>query len=142
MTPGVLSLRDTTPTGDLGNPDRTSWYTRTAEYLNSAGSDRNVVVWSWCGQVSTATPADIDLYLSLMSQLEAAYPSVTFVYMTGHLDGTGELGNLTQRNEQIRSYVRAHNKVLFDFADIESFNPDGASFLKLYANDNNDYTGW
>ena len=34
-------------------------------------------------------------------------------------------GNVNQRNEQIRNYARNNNKILFDFADIESFDPDG-----------------
>jgi len=60
--------------------------------------------------------------------------------MTGHLVGSGESGNLNQRNEQIRNYVRSNNKVLYDFADIESFDPDGLiNYMKLNANDNCDY---
>jgi hypothetical protein len=109
----------------LGNPDRTTWEIHTRDYLDSYGSDRTVVVWSWCGQVSDASEADIDLYLSLMSGLEDDYPDITFVYMTGHLDGEGPLGNLYQRNNQIRDYVEGNGGVLFDFADIESYNPDG-----------------
>ena len=38
-----------------------------------------------------------------MAQLEQQYPQVKYVYMTGHLDGTGSGGNLNQRNEQIRA---------------------------------------
>jgi hypothetical protein len=139
-TNGALDLRDTPFSGasDLGNPDRTAWATATRTYLD-AHSEVNVVVWSWCGQVSTATPVDIDTYLGLMSALEQDYPSVKFVYMTGHLDGTGQGGNLHQRNEQIRAYCTANNKLLFDFADIESYNPDGLGFLERGANDNCDY---
>jgi hypothetical protein len=137
---GALSLHDYVPDGDLGNPDRVTWASRTREMLN-AGSDRNVVVWSWCGQVSWASPGDIDTYLNLMNQLERDYPHVTFVYMTGHLDGTGEGGNLNQRNNQIRDYCRANNKVLFDFADIESYDPDGYYFLNRGADDACDYDG-
>ena len=51
---GVLSLADNTPSGDLGNPDRTSWADRTRVYLNGPAGDRNVVMWSWCGQVTSA----------------------------------------------------------------------------------------
>jgi hypothetical protein len=125
---GVLSLDDYTPSGDLGNPDRTSWADRTRAYLNSGtapGSNRNTVMWSWCGQVSSASAADIDTYLNLMSQLEADYPGVSFVYMTGHLDGSGPTGNLYTRNNQVRDYARSSGKVLFDFADIESYDPAG-----------------
>jgi uncharacterized repeat protein (TIGR01451 family) len=137
---GTLSLADTTPSGDLGNPDRTAWEAETRTYLNGAGSDRNVVVWSWCGQADTSVE-DIELYLSLMNGLEQDFPGVTFVYMTGHLNGTGVGGNLNQRNEQIRAYCRANNKVLFDFADIESYDPDGDYFLDLGADDACTYDG-
>ncbi len=132
---GVLSIADETPEGDLGSPNRTAWEARTREYLDGAGSNRNVVVWSWCGQVSSATFANIQTYLSLMDGLEQDYPNVTFVYMTGHLDGGGVEGNLNVRNEQIRRFCRNHNKILFDFADIESYDPDGDEFLSLYADD-------
>jgi hypothetical protein len=141
VTSGVLSLADYTPSGDLGNPDRTTWATWTRDYLNTLGNNRNVVIWSWCGQVDWASEADINTYLTLMNQLENDFPNVTFVYMTGHLQGTGVAGNLNQRNEQIRNYVKANNKVLFDFADIESYNPDGNYFLNLNANDGCYYDG-
>lgn len=125
---GVLSLADYTPSGDLGNPDRTTWEARTRAYLATAGANRNVVVWSWCGQAATDDPADIDTYLGLMSGLERDYPGVTFVYMTGHLDGTGPTGALYARNNQIRAHVRQSGGVLFDFADIESYDPGGAYY--------------
>jgi hypothetical protein len=90
--------------------------------------------------VSWADSATIAQYLWLMSQLEAAYPGVTFLYMTSHLDGTGASGNLNLRNEQIRSYCLANGKRLFDFADIESYDPDGlVNYMERYADDNCDY---
>ena len=52
-TDGALDLHDYAMTGDLGNPDRSSWAARTRTYL-SANTDVNVVIWSWCGQVSDA----------------------------------------------------------------------------------------
>ncbi len=137
---GVLDLRDTPFTGarDLGNPDRVSWEKATRSYLDD-NPVINVVVWSWCGQVSTADASDIETYLSLMSGLEEDYPGVTFVYMTGHLDGGGLSGNLHLRNEQIRDYCRANDKVLYDFADIESWDPDGVWYGARLPNDNCDY---
>jgi hypothetical protein len=74
-----------------------------------------------------------------MAGLENDFKSVKFVYMTGHLDGTGTSGSLHIRNEQIRKYCRDNKKILFDFADIESFNPDGAGFLSKMANDACEY---
>jgi hypothetical protein len=139
-TAGGLSLHDYTPSGDLGNPDRTSWAARTREMLDASGNDRNLVIWSWCGQADTSA-ANMQTYLDLMSSLEADYPDVRFVYMTGHLNGTGEEGNLHQRNEQIRDHVAATGGVLFDFADIESYDPDGGYFRDLYADDACNYSG-
>ena len=125
----ALSFWDCRMSGasDLGNPDFTSWATATRNHLNGIGSDRNLVIWSWCGQVDT-TEANINQYLNLMNQLELDYPGVTFVYMTGHLNGTGPGGNVYARNNQIRNFCRQNNKVLFDFADIESWDPAGTYY--------------
>ncbi len=137
---GTLDLRDSVITGDLGNPDRRSWADRTRKYLNDH-KEVNVIMWSWCGQVSTAKESHINTYLFLMNKLESECPNVKFVYMTGHLDGTGVQGNLHIRNEQIRNFCRANNKILYDFADIESYDPDGKFFLDKGADDGCNYEG-
>jgi hypothetical protein len=137
---GALDFRDGVLAGDLGSPNRTSWADRTRTYLDGH-RDVNVVIWSWCGQVSNAKESHINTYLSLMNKLESAYPDVKFVYMTGHLDGTGVLGNLNTRNEQIRDYCRTNNKILYDFADIESYDPDGNYYLDKGADDGCYYDG-
>lgn len=137
---GGLSFLDATPQGDLGNPDRTSWAQRTRDFLNGSGKDRNLIMWSWCGQAGTASEDDIETYLGLMSRLEKEFPKVRFVYMTGHLDGSGKNGNLNRRNEQIRAFCKKNGKILFDFADIESFDPDGrVNYMELNARDSCDY---
>ena len=123
----ALDFHDYAMTGDLGNPNRTSWATQTRDYI-SANTEVNVIMWSWCGQVSSSTEADISIYLNLMSSLEDDFKNVKFVYMTGHLDGSGLTGNLHLRNEQIRNYCKSNKKILFDFADIECYNPDGDYF--------------
>lgn len=137
-TGGALDLHDYAFPGDLGNPDRIAWANETRDYLD-VHSDVNVVIWSWCGQVG-GNVDEIAMYLDTMNQLEDEYPGVTFVYMTGHLDGSGAGGTVNQRNEQIRTYCRANDKILYDFADIESYDPDGlTNYMVLYANDNCDY---
>ena len=137
---GSLDIDDYGISGDLGNPDRTSWADRTRTYLeNPSNADVNVVIWSWCGQVSGATETDIETYLNLMSSLESDYPNIRFVYMTGHTDGSGLEGNLHLRNEQIRDYCSANNKILYDFADIESYDPDGDYFGDKYVTDSCNY---
>jgi hypothetical protein len=135
---GALDVRNA-PFGpnssvDLGYPSRTAWEGYTRTYLD-ANSDINVVIWSWCGQASIATEVDINTYLGLMNGLETAYSDVQFVYMTGHLDGTGLTGNLHVRNQQIRDYCQANGKILYDFEDIESYDPDGDYFGDRHATD-------
>jgi hypothetical protein len=135
-TGGALDLHNYFVSGDLGNPDRYTWAQRTRDYLNNpANSDVNVVIWSWCGQAATST-ANIDIYLTLMEGLITEYPDVQFVFMTGHLNGTGPAGQLHLANEHIRNHCRANNRILYDFADIESYDPDGlVNYMELAAND-------
>jgi hypothetical protein len=71
-----------------------------------------------------------------MQQLEEDYPDVKFVYMTGHLEGLGMEGSLYQANQQIRDFCVANNKILFDFADIEKYDPDAAiNYQEYFADD-------
>ena len=145
---GALDLDDYAMGGDVGYYPQ--WVNNTQSYLGTPNPDTgrgtnhpgvNVIIWSWCGQASGRTEQGmIDTYLAPMSQLELDYFGITFVYMTGHLDGSGLIGNLHQRNQQIRNYCRANNKVLYDFADIESYDPTGLiNYNVLQANDNCDY---
>lgn len=130
---GALSYQEVD--GDLGENGDMTWMRRTRRQLRKKGNTRNVIMWSWCGGVSGNTKGGIREYLEAMNRLEGDYPNVIFVYMTGHLDGTGANGNLNRRNDQIRNYCRRKNKVLFDFADIESYDPDGRNFLKRFGDD-------
>lgn len=85
----------------------------------------NYSMWSWCGQVSYYDTAQIQTYLNALHQLETSeYPSMRFIYLTGHTDGESD-GLLVQNNKLIRQYVNANGKVLFDFADIETYDPLG-----------------
>lgn len=136
-TGGKLDLDDDgcAPYGayDLGNPNRTAWAAATRAYL-ADHPQTNVVVWSWCGEVNEATQEDIDIYLSLMEGLERDFPGVVFVYMTGHVI-EGARGNNHLRNEQIRAFCRERGKVLYDFADIECYDPDGNYFGDRWCTD-------
>ncbi|NLD38618.1 MAG: hypothetical protein GX654_17290 [Desulfatiglans sp.] len=137
----ALDLRDSPFSGasDLGNPNRTVWADATRNYLN-AHPEINVIMWSWCGQAD-GIEAQIGQYLDLMDDLEADYPDVMFVYMTGHTNGTGLDGNLHQRNLQIRNFCETNGKILFDFEDIESYDPDGEYYGDLNVTDSCDYNG-
>jgi hypothetical protein len=83
----------------------------------------NYSMWAWCGQQSENSVGAVNDYLNTLNQFEAAHPNMRFIYMTGHTDGGG--ATLARNNQTVRDYVAAHNKVLFDFADIESHDPAG-----------------
>jgi hypothetical protein len=135
MTEDMGNYDSTYDAYDLNNPSYTAWYQATVDYLG-VHPEINVVMWSWCGGVSGASSDTIaNDYLARMALLERDFPSVAFVYMTGHGDGTGTGGNLHQRNEQIRAYCRDNGKWLFDFNDIESYDPEGILYADRYADD-------
>ena len=149
-TSGYLDLDDRFVSGDLGNPNRTTWASRTRSYLGNPinnttnpnygrGNTRpevNVIIWSWCGQASTSI-TNIDIYLNLMEELISDYPNVQFVFMTGHLNGTGAGRTLNLANEHIRNHCITNGRILYDFADIESYDPDGlVNYMELMATDN------
>lgn len=133
-----------------GNPPET--YIEPDDYWNGvSGRNRtravagtgvyNFSMWAWCGQLSSESAAYVQNYLDTMNQFETEYPAMRFIYMTGHLNGTGSAGDLHLRNQMIRTYCTTNNKVLFDFADIERYDPDGTDYLDLNADDNCDYSG-
>jgi hypothetical protein len=136
-TGGALDLHDYAMSGDVGYYPQ--WVNETHSYLSARGHEHiNVVMWSWCGQVDSKYANDslFSEYLTPMSQLEREYPAVTFIYMTGHVDHWDDSNNKAA-NQIIRDYCRTNNKVLFDFADIESYDPDGSYYP--FPNDNCDY---
>jgi hypothetical protein len=121
---------------DLGHNGDTSWVPNLRSWLGG-NPDYNMAMMSWCGGASDNTDTGIDLYLAKMNELEADFPGVHFVYMTGHLDGGGPSGSLYRSNNRIRTYCAANDKILYDFADIESWDPNG-----VYYPNESDACGW
>ncbi len=127
-----------------GNPPET--YIEPNDYWESTdGQNRTRAVaniglfdastWSWCSQASNYSTTAIQTYLDVMRQFESEYPDERFILMTGHADGGSS--TLTRNNNMIRQYALDNNMVLFDFADIESYDPDGN-----YYPDTNDRCSW
>lgn len=115
-----------------GNPPET--YIRPEDYWDGDSAmnrtravadtgDYNYSMWSWCGQQSSNTVTTVNRYLSNLNTFETEYASMRFIYMTGHTDGGSD--ELARNNQMVRDYVIQNDKVLFDFADIESYDPDG-----------------
>ena len=133
-----------------GNPPET--YIEPGDYWDGdGGKNRTRAVagtgsydfsmWSWCGQQSWNSYETTQRYLNTMAEFEREYPGMRFILMTGHTDGNGEDGNLHARNNQVRDFASDNGMVLFDFADIESYNPDWAYFLDRGCDDYGNYDG-
>ena len=113
----------------MGYDDSWSWdpdsFLDTARDLLDDAPQATAFMWSWCGEMSDEdTP--VARYLEMMVQLEAEYPEVRFVYMTGHTDGDND--TLVHNNDLVRQHVRERGGILYDFADIESCDPDGTCY--------------
>ncbi len=99
----------------------TPWVTSTRNLLNDpSNSHVNVIMWSWC----SINGHNIARYLENMEILVSEYPNVDFVFMTGHAEGQGEGGFIHTANEQIRQHCIDNDRILFDFSDIENYDPD------------------
>lgn len=132
---GALHLQDYAMDGDCGYYPQ--WVTNTTNYLgpvdaNGRGSyhpDINVIIWSWCGQIDEKFAAGTleSEYIQPMNNLEQTYFNVRFVYMTGHVDHWDDANNKAA-NQFLRNYCLTNNKILFDFADIESWDPDAVNY--------------
>jgi len=148
--PPDLSQGDTDADGD-GIAD---WAESTFTYLTEDNDHNgvpdnlhiNVIMWSWCN----IGGHNIPLYLNSMEWLienfskgginpRALNNPVKFVFMTAHANGGGENDSSDAANNQIRNHCRQKDRVLFDFADIENYDPDGNYFLNKHLKDNLDY---
>ena len=139
----------TTSAEDLGNPNDDAWAAATEEYLDHPSNPgTNVIMWSWCD----IGGHDIPKYLTYMEDLISKYSAggskgrtsateVKFVFMTGHVDGQGIGGTNNLQNEIIREHCSTYNRILYDFADIESYDPEDNYFLDLNVADDCSYTG-
>lgn len=88
----------------------------------------NISMWSWCGQQTSNDVATVQRYLDNMKGLQTQFPDVTFVLMTGHTQGINQndpTRTLTRNNQMVRDFANANGMVLYDFADIESWDPNG-----------------
>jgi hypothetical protein len=113
----------------MGYDDSWSWdpgsFLDAARDLLADAPQATAFMWSWCGEMSDED-TEVGRYLEMMAQLQAEYPHVRLVHMTGHTDGDND--TLSRNNDRIRQYVREHGGILYDFADIESCDPEGTCY--------------
>ncbi|MCX6750186.1 MAG: hypothetical protein NTZ83_01900, partial [Candidatus Pacearchaeota archaeon] len=118
------------------------WAPATRTYLDSH-PDTNVIMWSWCNIAGH----NITKYLSNMQSLITDYPNVKFVFITGHANGGGINDSSDSQNVLIRAFVNGssssfcsnHNCILFDFSDMENYDPDDHYYLDKMVEDGLQY---
>lgn len=145
---GIPGIADLSQGDMLTTPNNIArWAQDTFDFLvNPENFHVNVVMWSWC----SIDGHDIELYLQSMewliarfgeggSHARAALHPVQFVFMTGHAEGGGPGDGSDSRNRLIRQHCQAHGRILFDFADIENYDPDNNYFLNKLVRDDLSY---
>ena len=138
---GVVSTTETPPTTaakgriyefDRGNPTWQEKVDNFAGYLAGGWAAKvNVAMNKFCFVDPDATVqyyALSNAKRTAMSQLEAKYPKIKFVYVTMPLTTGTDAENIKRNsfNTALRKWARANGKVLFDLADIEAWSPGGA----------------
>lgn len=115
-----------------GNPPET--YITPEDYWSTeGGKDRTRAVadtglfdfsmWAWCAQQSSNSEETVNQYLNTMDGFEQEYASMRFILMTGHSHSTNQ--TLIRNNNIVLDYAGANDKIIFDFADIERYDPAG-----------------
>ena len=130
--------------GDDDDNGIANWAEDTAAFLESTANYHvNVIMWSWCSiaghniqRYLDSMEWLIDQYSEGGSRPRASAHPVQFVFMTGHAEGDGENGARSDaQNRLIRAHCAAHDRILFDFADLENYDPDNNYFLDKYVTD-------
>lgn len=147
---GKLDIHNN-PDGFLSLSYTANFDTYVETYLNKPENQNvNVVFWMWCWHNNTL---DINGYINKMENLIKKYGEngteikngkrsvpVTFIFATtpnmqSERDGENPArkGEANQKrvfddNNIIRNHAKTHKRVLFDFYDLESYNPDDEYF--------------
>ena len=102
------------------NPNAYDVYSYQFSYLEvDIGSDISDPVYGFL--VSQPNRSDVTDFQAL----ESRHPDKKFIYWTTSLARGIGTSVATDFNNQLRSYALANNKVLFDVADIEAYDPGG-----------------
>jgi hypothetical protein len=134
---GVLKLMTQWHSVDF-EPD--TWYSITRTFLDDpANADINVVMWAWSSKFYIS---DVQAYIDTMETFIADYgPNgtkiqsgtrtvpVTFIFQTATSQASDAANKIVyDQNQLIRQHCNDNNRILFDFNDIETYNPDGQYF--------------
>ncbi|RMH44669.1 MAG: hypothetical protein D6689_01890 [Deltaproteobacteria bacterium] len=122
---GVFKMWDGMRDGNLVTPEQ-YWASDAGlaevRAILSANPSIRYSMWAWSFEISEQSEADVQRYLDAIDALEAEFPNVTFIYMTGPAQGEYMAVNRFQRNEQIRAFAADRGKVLYDFGDLDAWS--------------------
>ncbi|MCF6242486.1 MAG: hypothetical protein L3J74_14200, partial [Bacteroidales bacterium] len=134
---GALKLMNQWHSVDF-EPD--TWYSITRAFLDDpANADINVVMWAWSSKFYIS---NVQAYLDTMEVFIADYGingnkildgtrsvPVTFIFQTATSQASDVANQIVyEQNQLIRQHCINNNRILFDFNDIETYNPDGEYF--------------
>ncbi len=105
--------------------NETAFIQATRNYLDDPeNSEINVVMWSWCNIAGHDVEAN---YIPGMQSLITEYPSVSFIFMTGHANKNDNVGNEKPKDqsELILSYCNENNYYCLDYFGIDTHDVDG-----------------
>jgi len=116
--------------------ENATWVATTTSFLDDpANADINVVMWAWSSGFYLFSAQD---YVDDMEALIAKYGPggtenravpVTFVFQTAcGQESTSRNSIVYAGNMLIRNHCTANNRILFDFNDLECYDPDGNYF--------------
>jgi hypothetical protein len=114
-----------------------TWVAITRNYLDDvANADINVIMWAWSSDFwecsATQYVNDMEMLIgeygpggSKILSGERTVP-VTFVFQTACGQQSSERNRLVYAGNQIiREHCSSYNRILFDFRDLENYDPDG-----------------
>lgn len=145
---GKLDFRDNamasyaevgTDASDLSR-NETAFIQATRNYLDDPeNAEINVVMWSWC---DIAGHKVAENYIPGMQSLIEEYPSVNFIFMTGHANKDNNVGDGKPKNQAkiILDYCKENNFYCLDYYGIDTHDMDG-NYWEDAGDDGNSSTG-
>jgi hypothetical protein len=128
-----------TDASDLSQ-NETAFIQGTRDYLDDPdNSEINVVMWSWCNIAGHDVAGN---YIPGMQTLINEYPSVSFIFMTGHANQNNNVGDGNPKNQAdlILDYCKENNFYCLDYYGIDTHCMDD-NYWEDAGDDGNSSTG-
>ncbi len=120
--------------------NETAFIQATRNYLDDPdNSEINVIMWSWC---NIAGHDVAENYIPGMQTLINEYPSVSFIFMTGHANKGNNVGDGNPKNQAdlILNYCKENKFYCLDYYGIDTHDMDG-NYWEDAGDDGNSSTG-